>query len=147
VAEYEIGLSAANILLVEEKPDSAIALLGSLTLPPSPALYGPRLGIFNLSVHSPHRRDILSRAYLAKKDTARAIQALEEEVRTYPERPDFRFVNPLLHHSLALLLDGHGETDRAVAEYRKFVAVYGKADGDPPELGHARRRLKDLAGE
>jgi tetratricopeptide (TPR) repeat protein len=145
VMEYETGVSTGNILLAEGKADSALMCFGALTSPRNPQLYSPDLAYFNLPALSPHRYDGAARAYLMKGDTSSAIRELEQLVRAYPQRSEFRFVNPLLHYSLGLLLDRNGQGKKAAQQYEKFIAMYSKADGNPPELRVARQRLQELS--
>ncbi len=144
VLEYEIGVSTANILLAEGRADSAITYANSLRLPPSPPLYSPGLGFLNLGSGYPARYNVIARACLAMGDTLAAVRELEQQIRVYPERPDFRFVNPVLHYELAVLLDRIGEVDRAWQQYTAFATNCSKAEGNVPQLRHARQRLQEL---
>jgi tetratricopeptide (TPR) repeat protein len=142
--EYEMGLSAASILLAEGRADSALRLSRSLRLPPNPTLFSPSTGYFNLGVRYRHRYSVAARACLALGDTLGAVRELEQQVREYPDRPDFRLINPLLHFDLAVLLDRIGADERARQQYTEFLRILAKAERDSRELRHARERVRQL---
>ena len=142
--EYELGLSRGQILLADGRTDSAIAIGKSLRIPTNPQLYGPRIATLNLSVLYASRTRLISRAFLAKGDTVAAVHELEQLVRTYPQRPDMRFVNPILHYDLADLLERIGEKEKAKAQYEKFVRILSASKGYILQIRHARERLQEL---
>jgi tetratricopeptide (TPR) repeat protein len=145
VMEYEMGVSAANILLAAGKADSAVRLARSIQLPPNPPLFSPNLGFLNLAIGHRTRYSVIARACLALGDTLGAVRELEQQVRVYPDRPDLHFTNPLLHYDLAVLLDRLGERERASQEYTKFLTVLAKSERDHQELQYARQRLQELS--
>ncbi len=79
----------------------------------------------------------LADAYLADGQTAEAARQLETALAAEPYRKT-------LHYELGLVLEAAGESERAAAEYRRFLEAWREADADAPFLAEARARLAAL---
>jgi tetratricopeptide (TPR) repeat protein len=84
--------------------------------------------------------DILPRAYLALGQLDSAIAAYERAIR-----PGEIF--PRYHYRLAQVYEQKGLKAQAVAEYEKFLKIFGKADPIYKEPADARAKLAKLKGK
>ncbi len=90
----------------------------------------------------PIPQDPYPRAYVAlgNLDSATAAyeRAVSHEVETY-----FPII-PRYHYRLALVYEQAGMKQKAIAEYEKFLRIWGKADPIYKEPADARARLARL---
>ena len=82
--------------------------------------------------------DILPRAYLALGQLDSAIVAYERAIKL----PGSIF--PRYHYRLAQVYERKGLKAKAIAEYEKFLKIWGKADAIYKESADARARLAKL---
>jgi tetratricopeptide (TPR) repeat protein len=85
--------------------------------------------------------DIVPRAYLALGQLDSAIVAYERAVNL----PGHIF--PRYHYRLAQVYERKGMKAKAIAEYEKFLKIFGKADPIYKEPADARMRLAKLKGK
>ncbi len=134
------GILEAEVLLAEGKPDSAIRVYRDTpVIGPSMAV-GWRMPLYNV----PPLRDIVPLAFQLKGDLDSAITEYERLLRVDPATKDRRWINPLYHYRLAALCQRTGNSDKAEAEYRRFLEIWNGADSDQPQLLDARRQLAKL---
>jgi tetratricopeptide (TPR) repeat protein len=132
-------------LAAEGRVDEAITVL-------QPAWPGPvRLGssttgtIPNLIRYTcPLQQDELARLYVRKGDWDRAIAEYKVLTVIGPEHTNRRFVHPLYHYRLAQVCEKKSMRAEAIAEYRKFLKLWERADTPRPEIRDARARLASL---
>ena len=86
--------------------------------------------------------DVLPRAYLAAGMIDSAIAAYERAVD--PTMDPICPIFPRYHYRLALLCEQKGMKAKAVAEYEKFLKIWGNADPIYKEPADARARLARL---
>jgi serine/threonine-protein kinase len=79
----------------------------------------------------------LAEAYLADGQLEEAVSRFEIAIEKEPYRKT-------LHLQLGRALEVSGDTDRAAAEYRRFLDAWRDADPDAPYLADARARLAEL---
>jgi tetratricopeptide (TPR) repeat protein len=86
--------------------------------------------------------DVVPRAYVALGQLDSAIAAYERALAHAgaPECPVF----PRYHYRLAQLYEKKGMKTGAIAQYEKFLKVWGKADPIYKEPADARKRLARL---
>ena len=85
--------------------------------------------------------DVLPRAYLALGQLDSSVAAYERAVdRSTNTWPIF----PRYHYRLAQLYERKGMNAKAIAEYEKFLKIWGKADPIYKEPADARSRLAKL---
>jgi eukaryotic-like serine/threonine-protein kinase len=87
-------------------------------------------------------QDLVPRAYVAMDSLDKAIAAYERAVFHTPGQvwP----IIPRYHYRLAFLYEQKGLKDKAIAEYEKFLKIWGKADPIYKEPADARARLARL---
>ena len=137
------GISEAELLLAEGKPDSAIAVYRATPVIHPTNSAGWRAAYYNV----PILRDVVPRAFQRKGDLDSAIAEYERLLRVDPATRDRRWIHPLYHYRLASLCQRAGRTDKAIAEYRRFLELWKDADGDRPELRDARKQLALVMGK
>jgi len=71
-----------------------------------------------------------------------AIAAYERAVST--QSTTFVPIIPRYHYRLARIYEQAGMKDKAIAEYRKFLKIWGKADRVFKEPKEARKRISRL---
>jgi len=135
------GLFEGELLLAEGLPDSAIRVVRATPVIGPRIAIGWRMPLYNL----PHDRDVVPRAFQRKGQPDSAIAEYERMLTLDPATLDRRLINPVFHYRLAKLCDQTGRTEKAVAEYRRFLELWSKADRELPELIDARKRLSVLA--
>jgi tetratricopeptide (TPR) repeat protein len=144
VVDYETKRLEGNLLLAEGEPDSAIALLENLPLPPQPNVYSSDLAWYNIPSGVPSHCDALARAYLKSGDLVHAAREYERLTVFDPKNKDHRLIHPLLQFRLAQVYESMGEIRKAEARYKKFLDLWKDAEGNPPELTEAAVRLQVL---
>ena len=134
------GIFESELLLGEEKHEIGIRVYRQ-TLVMIPNLgVGWTMPLYN----TPTMRDIVPRAFLKLGERDSAITEYEKLLHIDPRSNDRRLINPLYHYRLALVCEESGKTERAVAQYRRFLELWKHADRDRPELIDARKRLEEL---
>jgi eukaryotic-like serine/threonine-protein kinase len=88
----------------------------------------------------PH--DLVPAAYVAMGRPDSAIAAYERAVST--QSTTFVPIIPRYHYRLARIYEQAGMKDKAIAEYRKFLKIWGKADRVFKEPKDARKRISRL---
>jgi tetratricopeptide (TPR) repeat protein len=85
--------------------------------------------------------DLLPRAYLALGQIDSSVAAYERAVdHSINDWPIF----PRYHYRLAQVYERKGENAKAIAEYEKFLKIWGKADPIYKEPADARARVAKL---
>jgi tetratricopeptide (TPR) repeat protein len=90
-------------------------------------------------------RDLFPRAYLKQGQLDSAIAAYERAI-SYKDSLDSP-VFPRYHYRLAQVYEMKGLKTKAVAEYEKFLKIWGNADPTYKEPAVARARLATLKGQ
>ncbi len=130
----------AEVLLAEGLPDSAIHCYRAAPVAPPRMGTGWRMLMYNI----PRMRDVIACAFQAKGEPDSAIAEYERLLRVDTSSLDRRLIDPRLHYRLAKLCEQTGRTERARAEYTRFLELWKNADPDQPDLIDARKRLASL---
>ncbi len=144
VFAYRLKWLEGQLLLAQAYPDKTIALLSGLSLPRQPSLAGSNLAWYNLTSYYVSCQDVLARAYLKKGDLQNAALEYERLTIFNPEQPDLRFIHPLLHFRLGKVYESMGLKEKAIERYTKFLDLWKEAEGNPPEVQEARKRVQNL---
>jgi len=98
-------------------------------------------GLQPIPLFMPVMVDLLPRAYLALGELDSSVAAYERAVDpSINEWPIF----PRYHYRLAQVYERKGQNAKAIAEYEKFLKIWGKADPIYREPADARARLAKL---
>jgi serine/threonine protein kinase/Tfp pilus assembly protein PilF len=98
-----------------------------------------------LAYNLPRQKDVLARAYLEQGDVARAIEEYERLITVNRKDNDRRLIAPLYHYCLGKLYEAEGLSDRAAAQYRKYLDICRHAMPSLAEATDAAKRLARLA--
>jgi serine/threonine protein kinase/Tfp pilus assembly protein PilF len=133
-----------EILLIENSPDKAIALLKTISplriRHPNPHSFTIWASIFD-------HEDTLARAYQQKREIDKAIAVYEKRVRFDPNSNDRRLVHPLSYYKLAKLYEQQDNTAKATEHYEKFLDLWKDADPGIAEFEDAKKRLAKLKSQ
>ena len=135
-----VDLFEAEVMLAEGRADSAIRAVRTIPAIGPSMGYGWYLPIYN----TPQFRDIVPRAFVKKGMMDSAIVEYERLLRIDPGSADRRFFQPIFHYRLARVCEQAGQRERALAEYRRFLQIWNRADADRPELIDAKKRVAVL---
>jgi tetratricopeptide (TPR) repeat protein len=135
-----VDLFEAEVLLAEGLADSAIRAVRTIPSVGPSMGYGWYLPMYN----TPQFRDIVPRAFVKKGMMDSAIVEYERLLRIDPGSVDRRFLQPMFHYRLARACEQAGQRERALAEYRRFLEIWNRADADRPELIDAKKRVAVL---
>ncbi len=138
------GLLRGELLLKRGRPAEALEAM--------PAVRQPHYGASRPDVLKsgvswqfrvvPVPQDPYPRAYLALGTLDSAIAAYERAV-SHEVEPFFPII-PRYHYRLALVYEQAGMKQKAIAEYEKFLKIWGKADAIYREPADARAKLAGL---
>jgi len=141
-AEWTCNQLIAEMLLGAGRYEECLSLCDSLRPAALEYLYPAQIMLYN----TPFQGDLRARALVRKGEPERAIAEYERLVRFEPRSDNRRLVNPLYRYRLGVLYQEQGETEKAIEQFRRFVALWSKAEADQPELPDAKRRLAALGG-
>jgi tetratricopeptide (TPR) repeat protein len=138
--QFLYNVLLAEVLLAEGSVDEAIEVSLDITPLGIPGFSTDELGGYN----RPIPRDTLARAYHKKGDLDKAIEAMERIITFDPNGTERRWLHPRYHYRLGKLYEEKGLSDKAVAEYEKFLNLWKLANSRMPEVEGAKNRLAEL---
>ncbi|MFH1941556.1 MAG: protein kinase [bacterium] len=136
-------LLEGEILVAEGSYESAIAIHKRTSQLGGKPYMTPFWMLFR---NIPFMKDVWARAYKQNGDSDRAIAEYERLLTFDEERKERTLINPIYHYRLGMLYEEKGLTQKAVAEYGRFLKMWENADRDLPELMDVNQRLRRLAG-
>jgi serine/threonine protein kinase/Flp pilus assembly protein TadD len=137
--EHWINSISIEILLAENKPDSALIACKKLT--PFMHEHSFWYSFF------PCSKDIIARTHLRNGNIDSAIVEYEKLTTFDPEEWDYHLIYPKNHYRLAILYDQTGQSEKAIREYNRFLELWKNADKNFTELTDAKERLNNLTKE
>jgi tetratricopeptide (TPR) repeat protein len=136
-----------EILLAENSPDDAIAILEKTSLLDHVVAVIMGIDGFILNSKLPVMKDVLARAYYQNGEIDKAIEEYETLTTFNPNRKGRDLIHPKYHYRLAKLYEEKGWPGKAIERYEKFLDFWKDADEDLPEPHDARARLARLRGD
>jgi tetratricopeptide (TPR) repeat protein len=87
---------------------------------------------------------ITCRAYYKKGELDKAIDAYERIVTYDPDGTERRCLHPKYHYLLAKLYEEKALSNKAIAEYEKFLNLWKLAKPGDSQVEDAKNRLAEL---
>jgi len=142
--KYHYDLLYAEVLLLERKPEEAIAVMNKITYKYTLKVSLGTIYTVNINLPLLKIEDVLARAYYTTGQLDKSIAEYERLIKPYPINPELAFIYPKHRYRLAKLYEEKGWTNKAIKEYKKFLEIWKDADEDLPELVDAKARLVRL---
>ena len=138
---YCADFLSAEIHLLEENPDKAIAILEKTSF-----IYTIVIWIYDFIIEGniPFLKDVLARAYLQKGEIDKAIEEYERLITFDPESEERYLIHPKYYYRLAKLYEQKGQKSKATEHYEKFLDLWKDADPGIAEVEDAKRRVSGL---
>jgi serine/threonine protein kinase/Flp pilus assembly protein TadD/predicted metal-dependent hydrolase len=137
ILEYWLSVLAAEIALMENVPEQAVAIATQAKLP-NPYFWRNDANLV------PIERDGLARALHAMGRIEEAISEYERLTKFDPRKDERFWILPIYRYRLAKLYEENGERDLAMEEFQRFLDLWKEADPARPEMMDARSRIVAL---
>jgi len=138
---YDCDVLHAEVLLVEDSVETAIAACENITPLEIPSMLSEEILVYNLPFAA---MAVLAKAYQQKGQLDKAIAEYERLITFDPSSKERRLIPPRFHYTLAKLCEEKGVKTKAIEQYSKFLEIWKDADKDLPELIDAKKHLARL---
>jgi tetratricopeptide (TPR) repeat protein len=132
------------ILLEDESPDEAIALIEAM--PPPKVSFNAVVSFIRRNL--PFDDDLFALAFLKKGEVDKAIAEYERitalNLEIGLDRP---LIHPLSRYRLAKLYEEKGQREKAIEQYEKALEMWKNADEGLVEMTDTRKSLKSLKAD
>lgn len=142
--DYQCNLLEVEIQIVEGLVKNSIDIEKDIPFRFRKTYLVMQSEFFALRYILPCQKDLTARAYIAKKETDKAIVEYERLITFDPTSKDRRLIHPKYHYRLAKLYEEKGLKVKAIEQYEKFLDIWRDADEDLPEPHDARKCLARL---